>query len=153
MNAVDFDGYDNELGRLDINASDRNRISFEARHNYRAQNKNQLSAIPATGNFLYRINQGATLEDIDTITPTTVANVRFSWTRYIENHSSPADGVDPSTLGFPSYIDANSEFKMLPYTTFNSTSVTGGARADYEPLGYNGDGRIQRISSSFSGRW
>ena len=140
INAVDFDGYDNELGRLDINASDRNRISFEARHNYRAQNKNQFFGNPATGNFLYRINQGATLEDIDTITPTTVANVRFSWTRYIENHSSPADGVDPSTLGFPSYIDGNSEFKMLPYITFNSTSVTGGARADYEPLGYNGDG-------------
>ena len=140
INAVDFDGYDNELGRLDINASDRNRISFEARHNYRAQNKNQFFGNPATGNFLYRINQGATLEDVDTITPTMVADLRFSWTRYIENHSSPADGVDPSTLGFPSYIDANSEFKMLPYITFNSTSVTGGARADFEPLGYNGDG-------------
>jgi len=140
INAVDFDGYDNELGRMDINISDRNRLSFDARHNFRAQNKNQFFGNPATGNFLYRINQGATLEDVHTITPSTVADVRFSWTRYIENHSAPADGTDPSSLGFPSYIDGDSEFKMLPYITFNSTSVSGGSRATFEPLGYNGDG-------------
>jgi len=140
INAVDSDGYDNELGRLDLNLSDRNRLSFDARHNYRAQNKNQFFNNAATGNFLYRINQGATLEDVYTITPTLVADIRGSWTRYIENHSSPADTVDPTTLGFPSYVDANSEFRMLPYITFNSTSVAGGARASFEPLGYNGDG-------------
>ena len=140
INAVDFDGYDNELGRMDVNVSDRNRVSFEARHNYRAQNKNQFFGNSATGNFLYRINQGATLDDVFTLTPTLVTDLRVSWTRYIENHSAPADGVDPASLGFPSYIDGNAEFKMLPYITFNSTSVTGGARADFEPLGYNSDG-------------
>jgi hypothetical protein len=140
INAVDSDGYDNELGHLDINVSNRNRLSFDARHNYRAQNKNNFLGNAASGNYLYRINQGSTLEDVYTITPTMVADVRFSWARYIENHSSPADTVDPSSLGFPSYIDGNSEFKMLPYITFLSTSVTGGARASFEPLGYNGDG-------------
>jgi hypothetical protein len=140
ISAVDSDGYDNELGRLDINISDRNRLSFNARHNYRKQNKNNFFDDDATGNFLYRINQGATLDDVYTISPTLVMDVRANWTRYIENHSSPADGVDPSSLGFPSYIDANSEFKMLPYITFLSTSVSAGATASYSPLGYNGDG-------------
>lgn len=140
INAVDSDGYDNELGRLDINFSEKNRMSFDARHNYRAQNKNNFFGNPATGNFLYRINQGATLEDVYTITPTLVADLRASWTRYIENHSSPADSIDPTSLGFPGYIDGTSEFKMLPYITFSSTSVSAGARATFEPLGYNGDG-------------
>jgi hypothetical protein len=140
INAVDSDGYDNELGRLDVNLSDKNRLSFDARHNYRAQNKNQFFNNPATGNFLYRINQGATLDDVYTITPTLFLDVRASWTRYIENHSSPADGVDPASLGFPSYIDGNAEFKMLPYITFLSTGVAAGARSTFEPLGYNGDG-------------
>ena len=140
ISAVDSDGYDNELGRLDVNLSDRNRLSFDARHNYRAQNKNQFFNNPATGNFLYRINQGATLDDVYTITPTLFVDVRASWTRYIENHSSPADGVDPASLGFPSYIDSAAEFQMLPYITFNSTSVSAGARPTFEPLGYNGDG-------------
>jgi hypothetical protein len=140
ITAIDSDGYDNELGRLDVNLSDRNRLSFDARHNYRKQNKGNNFDNPATGNFLFRINQGASLDDVYTISPTTVMDVRVNWTRYIENHSSPADGVDPTSLGFPSYIDGNAEFKMLPYITFLSTSVSAGARASYEPLGYNSDG-------------
>ena len=140
INAIDSDGYDNELGRLDVNLSDRNRLSFDARHNYRKQSKNNFFDNSATGNFLYRINQGASLDDVYTISPTLVMDVRANWTRYIENHSSPADGVDPASLGFPSYIDGAAEFKMLPYITFLSTSVSAGARASYEPLGYNGDG-------------
>jgi hypothetical protein len=76
INAVDSDGYDNELGRLDVNLSSRNRLSFDARHNYRAQNKNQFFNNAATGNFLYRINQGAGVDDVYTISPTVVMNIR-----------------------------------------------------------------------------
>ena len=140
LTTIDSDGYDNELGRMDFNISDKNRLSFDARHNYRAQNKNQFFDNPATGLFLYRINQGATVDDTWTLSPTVVADVRASWTRFINNQNSPADTVDPSSLGFPSYIDANSEFRMLPYITFNSTGLSAGARATFEPLGYNGDG-------------
>jgi hypothetical protein len=140
LSTIDSDGYDNELGRMDVNFSDKNRLSFDARHNYRAQNKNQFFDNPATGNFLYRINQGATLDDTYTLTPTTVADIRASWTRYQEHHFAPADAVDPTSLGFPSYIGGNAEFKTMPYISFNSTSVSAGARATFEPLGYNGDG-------------
>src|ERR1039458_6477976 len=133
------------LFRSDINLSDQNRISFDAHHNYRAQNKNNFFDNPATGNFLYRLNQGAQLEDVYSISPTLFLDIRASWARYIENHSSPADGIDPSSLGFPSYIDANSKFPMLPYITFGNSitsvtsSVTAGARPNFEPMGYNGD--------------
>ena len=147
INAVDSDGYDNEMGRLDLNLSDKNKLAFDAHHNYRAQNKNNFFDNPATGNYLYRINQGAMVDDVYTIAPTLFTDVRASWTRFIENHSSPADGIDPASLGFPSYIDANSKFLMLPYITFASAgtgttvtnSVSGGARSTFEPLGYNAD--------------
>ena len=153
INAVDSDGYDNELGRMDINISDRNRLSFNARHNYRAQNKNQYFDNPSTGNYLYRINQGAGLDDVYTISPTLVMDVRANWTRYIENHSSPADGVDPASLGFPGYVDGTSEFKMLPYVTFLSTSVSAGAEPTFQQMGYNSDAtRILRIFFSSSAR-
>jgi hypothetical protein len=148
IDAIDSDRYNNFLGRTDVNISDRNKLSFSARYNQRQQNKNNFFLNPATGNYLYRINQGAGLDDVYTISPTLFTNVRVNWTRYIENHASPADGIDPSTLGFPSYIDANAEFKMLPYLTFaastgtsaGATGVSGGGRANLEPLGYNGDG-------------
>ena len=139
-NAIDSDGYDNELGRLDINATPRNRFSIDARHNFRAQNKNNFFGNPASGNYLYRINQGFGLDYVGTITPTVVAEVRGNWTRYEEHHFSPADSVDPSSLGFAGYIGANAPFKMLPYVVVGSTSVSAGARAGFEPLGYNGDG-------------
>jgi hypothetical protein len=142
ISATDSDGYDNELGRMDISISDRNRLSIDARHSYRAQTKNPYFGLSdaATGDYLFRINQGSTVEDVATISPSLISDFRFNWTRYFENHSSLADGVDPASLGFPSYIDGTSEFKMLPYITFSSTSVSAGARASFEPLGYNGDG-------------
>ena len=114
INAVDSDGYDNELGRLDISISDRNRLSIDARHSYRAQNKGNYFGNQATGNYLYRINQGATLEDVFTITPTLVSDVRFSWTRYFENHSSPADGIDPTSLGFPPTLTPHRNSRCCP---------------------------------------
>src|SRR5581483_10461976 len=102
-----------------------------------------------TGNFLARINQGLGVEDIITLNPTSVLELRGSWTRYIENHYSPADNIDPTTLGFPSYIAANAQALMLPYVTFssNGTGVSGGARAGFEPLGYNGD--LDNFNESF----
>jgi hypothetical protein len=139
-NAIDSDGYDNELGRLDINASPRNRFTFDVRHNFRNQNKNDFFGNPSTGNFLYRMNQGFGMDYIATITPTVVAEVRGNWTRYEEHHFSPADSVDPSSLGFPGYIGSTAPWKMLPYVVVGSTTVAAGARAGFEPLGYNGDG-------------
>jgi hypothetical protein len=140
INAVDSDGYDNELGRLDIIAGPKHRISFDAHHNYRAQNKNNFFGNPATGNFLYRINQGAGLDWVATVSPTVVAELRASVTRYQEHHFSPADAISPSDLGFPSYVAGNAEFLTMPYVTFNGTSLSSGARVGFEPLGYNGDG-------------
>ncbi len=140
VNAIDRDGYDNELGRLDVNLSDRNKMFFEAHHNYRAQDKNNYFHNAATGTFLYRINHGLSLDDVYTITPTTVMDVRFNWTRYIENRAMPNTGLDPTTLGFPAYIGANSEALQLPQITFTSTSVSAGGQTSFQSLGGNGDG-------------
>ena len=114
-NAVDSDGYDNELGRLDLNLSDRNKFSVDVRHNFRAQNKNDFFGNPATGNFLYRMNQGAGWDFVSTVTPTLILDVRGNWTRYEEHHFSPADSVSASSMGFPAYIDQTAQFQTLPY--------------------------------------
>src|SRR5262249_26186375 len=39
VDAVDTNTYDNELGRLDYNMSDKNKLSFQYRNSSRAQNK------------------------------------------------------------------------------------------------------------------
>jgi hypothetical protein len=138
--AVDSDGYDNELGRLDLNLSDRNKFSVDVRHNFRAQNKNDYFGNPATGNFLYRMNQGAGWDFVSTITPTLVLDIRGNWTRFEEHHFSPADSVSATSMGFPAYIDKIAQFQTLPYVVVGSTSISAGARAGFEPMGYNSDG-------------
>lgn len=151
-NAVDFDSYDNELGHFDFAISDRNKLSFDGRHNSRAQNKNNYFNNAATGNYLYRINQGGGFEDVYTITPTTVMNVRGNWTRYQEHHFAPADAVSPNDLGFPSYLAANATFQTMPYVVFTSSSSSGGAGYSYLPMGYNGDGTNYLDSISLFGQ-
>lgn len=146
--AVDTDSYDNELGHIDINISDRNKLSFDGRHNSRTQNKNNYFNNAATGNYLYRINQGGGFEDVYTITPTTVVNVRGNYTRYQEHHFAPADSVSPNDLGFPSYLAGNATFQTMPYIVFTSTSSSGGIGNSYMPLGYNGDGTNYLDSAS-----
>jgi hypothetical protein len=140
VDAIDFDGYDNELGRLDFNLSDRNKLSFNVRHNYRSQNKNNYFGNESTGNYLYRINQGTGLDDVFTISPTLFTDVRVDWTRYMEIHASPNDGYNISTLGFPASLASALETSQLPYITFYSTSVAAGSEQSFQNLGYNGDG-------------
>src|ERR1035437_28345 len=139
-NAVDSDGYDNELGRLDLNLSDRNKFSVDVRHNFRAQNKNDYFGNPATGNFLYRMNQGAGWDFVSTITPTLILDIRGNWTRFEEHHFSPADSVSATSMGFPAYIDKIAQFQTLPYVVVGSTSISAGAGAGVEPGGCNSDG-------------
>ncbi len=37
-----------------------------------------------------------------------------------ETHGEPSEGFNPTTLGYPSYIAANSEYPLIPYIEFGS---------------------------------
>jgi hypothetical protein len=139
VNAVDSDGYDNELARLDVNVSSKNKLSGDFRHNYRSQGKDNYFGNIATGSYLYRKNQGAALDDVYIITPTVVMNIRANWTRYVQIHATPSDGLDPATLGFPAYIGANAQALLLPRVVINSTSISAGSAASFQSLNTNTD--------------
>ena len=133
----DSDTYNNELGRMDFNLSDRSKLSWDFRHNYRAQDKNNYFRNAGFGQFLYRTNWGSTLDEVYTISPTVVLDVRANWTRFIEANGSPSDGVDPTGVGFPSYIAGSSQFVGLPYMAFGT--CTGSAPTSFQCLGMSGD--------------
>ena len=102
INAVDSDGYDNEMGRLDMNLGTKTASRLTHTITIGAQNKNNFFDNPATGNYLFRINQGAHSTTCTRSAPRCSSTSAPSWARYIENHSAPADGIDPASLGFPS---------------------------------------------------
>ncbi len=125
-NSVRTDTFNNELGRVDFNINDRNKLFWNYRHNDRIENRGNKFNNIATGNFLSRINWGSMMDYVATITPTTVANVRFNWTRFIEGNTRPSDGFDFTTLGLPAGLKSIAPHLALPRFDFSGS---------YEPLG------------------
>jgi hypothetical protein len=138
--AINKDNYDNEMGQLDFNLGDKHKLSFNVRHNYRVQDKNDYFHNGATGSFLYRINQGASLEHTYTIGPSMFANVRGSWTRYMENRGWPSDGMDITALGFAPNVAGNSQGLKFPRIVFTSSSISAGSMSSFQQLGTDDNG-------------
>jgi len=126
-----LDRYNNQLGRLDYNVSSRDRLFFDVRHTDYIQGKNDFFHNISTGSLLTRNNIGVSLDNVFTINPTNVLDLRLNFTRMAEAHPSPAAGVDPSSVGFPSYLAANSQYLQLPNLTFASNTA-------FTTLGSNG---------------
>lgn len=135
VNVTDSDVYDNELGRLDYNIRDNDKLTFDVRHSDRTQNKNDYFGNISQGTSLYRINQGTTLDEVHIFSPTLVMDTRANWTRWIQQTTSPGNGFDPTTLGFPSNIKNSSEALNFPDIMFSSCTVSAGSEASYQCLG------------------
>jgi hypothetical protein len=128
--AVRKDTYNSEMGRLDFNLGAKNKMFWNFRHNDRIEDRNNLFNNPASGRDLLRINWGSTLDDVHTFNGTTVANVRLNFSRFREATVSYGDGVNATSLGFPSYVAAAAPKIVLPLVRFNSTT----AGADYQQI-------------------
>lgn len=119
-NSVRRDTYNGEIGRIDFNASDKNKMFWNYRHNDRIEDRNNRFQNIATGRDLLRINWGSTFDDVYTFNSSTFMNIRFNWSRFVESTISFGDGFDATKLGFPSYLVANSPRLVLPPLTFSN---------------------------------
>lgn len=128
--SVRKDTFDSELGRMDFNISDRNKLFWDMRHNGRVENRGNLFNTVATGNLLSRENWGSTLDDVYSVSPTLVWDTRLNWTRFIEGNTKPSVGFDPATLGFSPALFKQSERIKMPGVTI----------AGYQGLGVYGTG-------------
>jgi hypothetical protein len=132
--ATRTDRFDGELGRIDFNVSDANKFFFSMRHNDRVENRGNLYSNIATGNFLARINWGATFDDVWTVSPTSVINGRLNWTRFNEGNSKPSLGFDLAKAGFPANVVAASTRNVLPTIDLNQFSDFGDNGGDVTPF-------------------
>jgi hypothetical protein len=141
-NAVSVDNYNNELGRLDYNMSEKSRLFFDFRKSAETQTKNNYFGNAAEGSLLYRNPLGSTVDEVYTINPTTVADVRVNFTRLAEVHALPSTGFDPTQLGFPSYMAGNSEYLQMPVvslSTYQNLGASGGTNYPSQSLQLFGD--------------
>jgi len=134
------DNFSNEMGRMDYNMSERSRLYFDIRHTDYTQSKNNYFNNIATGSILFRANWGASLDEVYTINSRNIADLRLNFTRMGEGHDVPSTGFNPTTLGFPAYMTANSPYLQMPIITFASNG--------FQQIGYTGTGADRLPSQS-----
>ena len=78
------------------------RYSRNDRVEYRGNWTGEVNGIRPTGNFLYRINDAVNVDHVWTMSPSSLLNVRASWSRFQEPSVRQHQGLfDPASLGFP----------------------------------------------------
>jgi len=137
-NAPSTDNYNNEFGRVDWNMSSRSHLFADIRHNILNQTKNNYFGNGATGSTLHRENWGTALDEVLTLNPTTVVDVRANWTFFDESHGVPTPGYSPTDFGLPTSLVSGSQFVQLPTITFATTGTGCGAQTSFQCLGSTG---------------
>jgi hypothetical protein len=100
------DDFDSQTYRFDHQLTSAQRMFFRHTHNSRREFRGNWSGITgpdvhATGNFLFRINNGGTFDHVYTLGPTTVLNWRAGYQRFYEPSIRQHEGFfDPASLGF-----------------------------------------------------
>jgi Carboxypeptidase regulatory-like domain len=107
------------------------RYSRNNRTEYRGNWTGEQNGIIPTGNFLFRINDAITGDHVWTMNPTTVLNLRGSWSRFQEPSLRQNQGLfDPATLGFSSNTAALfGDFKYFPRIEPGAYSALGDSYA------------------------
>lgn len=131
-----FGGY---LGRIDVNFSSRHKLFINTRFNDRLGSKGNFvgrSPLDQTAILgLNRTNWGSTVDDVITISPTTVLDTRLNWTRFEEPRPNFSTGFDLTSLGFPASILAAAPKKVLPATSmdrFRGIGDSGGVELPFD---------------------
>jgi hypothetical protein len=107
------------------------RYSRNNRTEYRGNWTGEQNGIIPTGNFLFRINDAVTADHVWTMNPTTVLNLRGSWSRFQEPSLRQNQGLfDPASLGFSSNTARLfGDFKYFPRIEPGAYSALGDSYA------------------------
>jgi Carboxypeptidase regulatory-like domain len=91
-------------------------------------------------NYAQNVTNGRNvlLADDLTLSPTTVLQLRYSFTRHYENQGGDPSqvGFDITSLGFPATLAAQEVYKLLPFVIFNDNNSGIGGTADYNTFQY-----------------
>lgn len=126
--------------RMDWAQSDRQRIfgrfSFDRLYNSLVNAFNNMWDL----NYAQSVTNGrnALIGDDITLNPTTVLQLRYSFTRHYENQGGDPrqDGYDITTLGFPASLAAQEVYKTLPYVNFWDVGGGIGGTANWNTFIY-----------------
>jgi Carboxypeptidase regulatory-like domain len=132
-NAPSVDDYNAWFGRMDYNLSSRDHLFFDFRENYRTQVKEDYFLNNTNGSTLVRQNWGTTLDNVYTLNPTTVLDVRLNWTFFYEAHDSPAAVFTPTQMGFQGIPAIYTEMPVIKFNSSSFEDFNNTASPSYDP--------------------
>ena len=137
--------------RVDHTLTDKQRFfvrySRNDRQEYRGNWIGEINGINPIGNYLFRINDALNVDHVWTMTPSSLLNVRASWSRFQEPNVRQHQGIfDPASLGFPpsttQYFGSN---KYFPNFNFDDNQ--------FADIGQNFAGQQNSTIYSFQPTW
>ena len=133
-NAVRADNFTGYLGRLDFNVSEKHKLFWSFRQNDRVEDRSDRFGNDVNGNYLSRVNWGTTIDDVYTLSPSLLLNTRAGWTRFVEGNTRQSTGFDPTSVGLPAYINANSTRLLFPRIDFGQITDLSDSGGDTTPF-------------------
>jgi hypothetical protein len=137
--------------RVDHSLTDKQRFFVRYSRNDRRENRGnwigEINGANPIGNFLFRTNDALNVDHVWTQSPSSLFNVRASWSRFLEpNIRQHQDVFDPASLGWPSsttqYFGSN---KYFPQMNFDDNQ--------YADIGQNFAGAQNSTTYSFQPTW
>ena len=137
--------------RVDHSLTDKQRFFVRYSRNDRRENRGnwigEINGANPVGNFLFRTNDALNVDHVWTQSPSSLFNVRASWSRFLEpNIRQHQDVFDPASLGWPAsttqYFGSN---KYFPQMNFDDNQ--------YADIGQNFAGAQNSTTYSFQPVW
>jgi hypothetical protein len=124
------DIFDSESTRIDHNITDKQHISGRFNRNFRREFRGNIfedtGGVATTGNFLFRVNYGGSIDHVYTIDPTKVLNLRLGFSRFTERNQRPHAGFDPRTLGLSGAFIDRAAVEHFPAIGISGFTGVGG---------------------------
>ena len=121
-------GYYTHVARIDHNISSKQRLFIRGNVYKRESNYSNWFHNAATGEYFQFLSRGAAIDDVYTLTPSFIVNVRFGYNRFVRTYDSHPDGrgFDITKLGFSNaYNSAVPEaIRRFPYVTIQGYAGT-----------------------------
>ncbi|MBN8731333.1 MAG: TonB-dependent receptor [Acidobacteria bacterium] len=134
--------------RIDHTLSDKQRVFGRYSWYDRDSNYNDYFNNAATGEYFLFVSRSAVFDDVYTLTPTTVLNVRYGYNRFIRgtNAGPDARGFDATSLGFPSSFNNLTDASTRRFPRFDITGYQGtGVGGEYRPIDtHSFNGTVQK---------
>lgn len=121
----ELNSFNNEMGRLDYNVSDRYKVMFSIRHNERWSDQDKVFNNEYAGKSLNTINWGAAVDNVFMLSPTTAMNVRLNWTRNADYRQGYTNGYDFTKLGYPAHLLQEADSAVFPRINIETMTTLG----------------------------